>query len=391
MTVPTLHGESADAYAARVLTTWRDGYRDPHAAHRVVLVIVTEERRSALAMARGLDAALTDDQARRLLTRTVAPALVDSRPGPALVHAVAQILLALGAEPADVAEPYRTRTDWRFALRSLLQIVGLFGFLTGMIVYVLRADARAKRERALEAAGLIPPGTAFQGPFTEPGPPIDLDVGRRTIVLAGGIPCALLTVFGGTVGPRGLIVLAVAIASTWTPLALRYRGWLRPAPAQRMDGAWRVRSGTVVARRVTVLLAPGAVLSAAVIATDLASAAALLLLIALLAAMSAASQRELRIFDWGIEWTSPVLRAGRRIPWEEVSGVVILNWRGAWISIKSARGEREGVALPIESDGIAELAATLLRRVRPGVLDAAPDVRRELEMLAAAASSELPA
>ena len=108
MTVPTLHGESADAYAARVLTTWRDGYRDPHAAHRVVLVIVTEERRSALAMARGLDAALTDDQARRLLTRTVAPALVDSRPGPALVHAVAQILLALGAEPADV---HVTTTD----------------------------------------------------------------------------------------------------------------------------------------------------------------------------------------------------------------------------------------------------------------------------------------
>ena len=186
MTVPTLHGESADAYAARVLTTWRDGYRDPHAAHRVVLVIVTEERRSALAMARGLDAALTDDQARRLLTRTVAPALVDSRPGPALVHAVAQILLALGAEPADVAEPYRTRTDWRFALRSLLQIVGLFGFLTGMIVYVLRADARAKRERALEAAGLIPPGTAFQGPFTEPGPPMILTSGAgRLSSLAG--------------------------------------------------------------------------------------------------------------------------------------------------------------------------------------------------------------
>ncbi len=104
LTVVTTAGESTFDYGARVMESWRLGRKGVDDG--VLLLIARDDRRMQLLVGRGLEGAIPDVYARRILDDIVTPAFQKQDIDAGIVNAVAQIEKLIAGEnlPASVTQ-----------------------------------------------------------------------------------------------------------------------------------------------------------------------------------------------------------------------------------------------------------------------------------------------
>lgn len=103
LTVPTINPETPFDYAARVMEAWKLGRKD--ISDGVLLLLVRDERKSHLAVGRGLEGAIPDVYAKRILEDVLRPYLRAGEPDKGIAVAVAQIEKLIAGEPLPEVNP----------------------------------------------------------------------------------------------------------------------------------------------------------------------------------------------------------------------------------------------------------------------------------------------
>jgi uncharacterized protein len=140
--VPSLEGEPIEDFSIRVAEAWKIGSKG--ADDGVLVTVSREDRAVRIEVGGGLEGAVTDAQAGRIVRETIAPAFQAGRFGDGLYDAAVQLLGALGALPSGVAAP-PPRSAPAVHLSSLL-LVGL------VLLFLLRrifTGFGPRRRRAL--------------------------------------------------------------------------------------------------------------------------------------------------------------------------------------------------------------------------------------------------
>ncbi len=109
LTVPAISPESPFAYALRVMEAWQPGRKDINDG--VLLLLVRDERKTHLAVGRGLEGAIPDVYAKRILDDVMRPYLQQGQTDAAIYQAVGQIERLIAGEglpeaaTSEYAEP----------------------------------------------------------------------------------------------------------------------------------------------------------------------------------------------------------------------------------------------------------------------------------------------
>ncbi|WP_245911059.1 TPM domain-containing protein [Neisseria iguanae] len=106
LTVPAIFPESPFDYALRVMETWQLGRKDINDG--VLLLLVRDERKTHLAVGRGLEGAIPDVYAKRILDDVMRPYLQQGQTNAAIYQAVGQIERLIAGEglPEAVTSEY---------------------------------------------------------------------------------------------------------------------------------------------------------------------------------------------------------------------------------------------------------------------------------------------
>lgn len=173
-------------YGTRVMESWKLGRAGVDDG--VLLLLVTAERRSQLLVGRGLEGALPDVIAKRILQEILAPKLADGQREEAILAAVKAIQKAIRQEalplPPDtkiVQQPKEAASDWHYLAFIVLVVGGVlkkvFGRLFGSVL-----------TGALTAVLALILGTALLKAlgFGVVGGVATLLLGRRLAVFGGG-------------------------------------------------------------------------------------------------------------------------------------------------------------------------------------------------------------
>lgn len=125
--VPSLDGEPIEDFSIRVAEAWRIGSKG--ADDGVLVTVSRDDRAVRIEVGGGLEGALTDAQASRIIRETIAPAFRAGRFADGLYQAEVQLLGALGALPEGVAAPPRglPATHLPSLLLVALVLLALFG------------------------------------------------------------------------------------------------------------------------------------------------------------------------------------------------------------------------------------------------------------------------
>jgi len=99
--VPSLDGEPIEDLSIRVAEAWKIGTKGKD--NGVLVVVAVADRAVRIEVGGGLEGALTDAQAGRIIRGTIVPEFRGGRYGDGLFDAGVEILSALGALPTDVA------------------------------------------------------------------------------------------------------------------------------------------------------------------------------------------------------------------------------------------------------------------------------------------------
>lgn len=132
LVVKSLGGEPIADYSMRVAEAWKIGSRGRDDG--VLVTVAVDDHDARIEVGGGLEGALTDAQASRIIRNTLVPAFQAGRYGDGLYAAGVQILSSLGALPEDVARE-QARPPPRVRISSLLAVV-LF-----LVVFVIRVIA----------------------------------------------------------------------------------------------------------------------------------------------------------------------------------------------------------------------------------------------------------
>jgi uncharacterized protein len=132
LVVRSLEGEPIEDYSMRVAEAWKIGSRGRDDG--VLVTVAVEDRAARIEVGGGLEGALTDAQASRIIRGTLVPAFQAGRYGDGLYATGVQILSTLGALPDDVARE-QARPPPRVRISSLLLVVLFF------VVFVVRVIA----------------------------------------------------------------------------------------------------------------------------------------------------------------------------------------------------------------------------------------------------------
>jgi len=104
LTAPSLEGESIEAYALKVFSTWKLGQKGKD--NGVLLVVVPRERRMRIEVGYGLEGTLTDAAASRIIRNVMAPYFKAEDFNGGIEQGVAAIVAQLeGKEPLPAASP----------------------------------------------------------------------------------------------------------------------------------------------------------------------------------------------------------------------------------------------------------------------------------------------
>ncbi len=136
LTVPAIAPETPFDYATRVMQTWKPGRQD--ISDGVLLLLVRDERKTHLAVGRGLEGAIPDVYAKRILADVLRPYLQQGQTDAGIYAAVNQIEKLIAGE--QLPEAARTDTygsgqdagnDWLVLLIVAVFVGGLLKGLFG--------------------------------------------------------------------------------------------------------------------------------------------------------------------------------------------------------------------------------------------------------------------
>lgn len=96
LTVPTIAPETPFAYATRVMESWQLGRKDVHDG--VLLLLVRDERKTHLAVGRGLEGAIPDVYAKRILEDVLRPHLQAGNVDKGITAALTQVEKLIAGE-----------------------------------------------------------------------------------------------------------------------------------------------------------------------------------------------------------------------------------------------------------------------------------------------------
>lgn len=108
LTVPAIAPETPFDYAARVMEAWAPGRKD--VSDGVLLLLVRDERKTHLAVGRGLEGAIPDVYAKRILEDVLRPYLQQGQTDQGIYAAVTQIEKLIAGE--DLPPPVHTSTGY---------------------------------------------------------------------------------------------------------------------------------------------------------------------------------------------------------------------------------------------------------------------------------------
>lgn len=103
LTVPAIEPETPFDYAARVMEAWQPGRKD--VSDGVLLLLVRDERKTHLAVGRGLEGAIPDVYAKRILEDVLRPYLRTGQTDEGIVAAVVQVEKLIAGEGLPAVEP----------------------------------------------------------------------------------------------------------------------------------------------------------------------------------------------------------------------------------------------------------------------------------------------
>lgn len=126
LTVPAISPETPFDYSARVMEEWKLGRKD--VSDGVLLLLVRDERKTHLAVGRGLEGAIPDVYAKRILQDVLRPYLREGKTGEGVAAAVAQIeKLIAGEKLPEVSPPSVVADEGDDRMGKLLiSLVALF-------------------------------------------------------------------------------------------------------------------------------------------------------------------------------------------------------------------------------------------------------------------------
>ncbi len=129
--VPSLDGEPIESFSIRVAEAWKIGSKGRD--NGVLVVVALQDRAVRIEVGGGIEGALTDAQAGRIIRGTIAPAFRRQDYGGGLYAAGEQILAALGALPRGVG---RSRGVERPGVVGGLGTLLILGFL--LVLFLVR-------------------------------------------------------------------------------------------------------------------------------------------------------------------------------------------------------------------------------------------------------------
>lgn len=130
VTIPTLHGEPIEDVANLLFRHWGIGQKSEN--NGILLLLVTQDRRSRLEIGYGLEPILPDGLSGSLL-REMRPALRDQHYGDALIAAArtigTKIAEAKGVQIGDAPRPRRQRGNEGFPWQVVIPILAVLFFI----------------------------------------------------------------------------------------------------------------------------------------------------------------------------------------------------------------------------------------------------------------------
>ncbi len=123
LTVPSLEGDPIEDFSMRVVDTWklgREGVDDG-----VLILIARDDRRMRIEVGYGLEGALTDAQAGRIIDRLMTPRFREGDFDGGVGAAVEAVSAAVRGEALDLPEPVSERSAPDFAVFAFFLIFGL--------------------------------------------------------------------------------------------------------------------------------------------------------------------------------------------------------------------------------------------------------------------------
>jgi uncharacterized protein len=123
LTIPSLEGDPIEDFSIRVVDTWklgREGVDDG-----VLILVARDDRRMRIEVGYGLEGALTDAQAGRIIDRLMTPRFREGDFEGGIGAAVDAISTAVRGEELALPEPERTKTPSDLATLAFFVIFGL--------------------------------------------------------------------------------------------------------------------------------------------------------------------------------------------------------------------------------------------------------------------------
>ena len=178
LTVAGLEGETIEAFSLRAAEQWKLGRRD--ADNGVLIVVAPNERRARIEVGYGLEGALPDALASRILRQRMTPRFAQGDYAGGIEAGVDAVMAALRGEVLPAAPPARGGSPHEDTLASLL--------FAGVAAMLLSSPLRRRRGLAALAGGGVGGGLCW------------LLLASLGWAAAGALLGALL----GALGPAGL-------------------------------------------------------------------------------------------------------------------------------------------------------------------------------------------
>ena len=152
VTVPTLGGSDIADYAQKLYETWGIGRKGQN--NGVLILVAVQERQARIQPGYGLEGAIPDALAKRIISNTIVPAFQQKQYYAGIDRAADQLIaLAKGeykADPADAAQRRRGSRDRSGSGPGLWIIIGAL-----VIIFLLRS--RGGGGRGGRGGGFVPP------------------------------------------------------------------------------------------------------------------------------------------------------------------------------------------------------------------------------------------
>jgi uncharacterized protein len=252
--------DGIEAYALRVFDQWKIGRQGVDDG--VLLVLAMGDRRVRIQTGYGLEGAIPDAYAQRIIDQAIVPRLREGEPGQGLIDGSALLVRLVDGEalppPSDDAGVTRLPQDWRRG-DSIVALSLLAGFLLGVWPRRPPTDAKAPARRwwtrpllmlgvvtagALACALLTPgatPALAIAMGFLVPVAALLGWLGRGNQASRWALGALLVAVIAGDIAwlwsGRPLPSLALHIAST---VVLAFVGMLITFLVLALRSSWRV-------------------------------------------------------------------------------------------------------------------------------------------------------